>query len=113
MVLAKPKSVPSAESSTPRRDISSSGGGSTALDSRPEHVLVRDEPRAVAVEINDELLVAELADGRIVAAPLRWFPRLVGATNEQRQNLEVLGDGVLLHWPDVDEDVAVETLLRR
>ena len=53
-----------------------------------------------------------LADGRELLAPLEWFPRLRDATSAQRQNWRLIGGGQGIHWPDVDEDVAVATLLR-
>lgn len=59
---------------------------------------------------NDELQV-ELADGRVVSAPLEWFPRLRNATAEQRSKWRLIGGGVGIHWEDVDEDVSVESLL--
>jgi hypothetical protein len=59
----------------------------------------------------DELIVA-LADGRRIAVPLAWFPRLLHATAEQRSNFEILGEGVGIHWPDIDEDLSVAGLLR-
>jgi hypothetical protein len=60
---------------------------------------------------NDELIVL-LADGRRLAVPLAWFPRLLRATAQQRQNFEILAGGIGIHWPDVDEDLSVEGLLR-
>jgi hypothetical protein len=59
---------------------------------------------------HDEFSVL-LADGRRVSVPLAWFPRLLGATPEQRANYEILGDGDGIHWPDVDEDLSVAGLL--
>jgi Protein of unknown function (DUF2442) len=67
---------------------------------------------AVNVETTDELLRIVLADGRELAVPLEWFPRLRDANPEQRRNWRLIGGGQGIHWPDVDEDVAVATLLR-
>lgn len=53
----------------------------------------------------------ELADGRSVSAPLVWFPRLLNASNEQRQRWELIGRGSGVHWPDVDEDISIPGLL--
>ena len=58
----------------------------------------------------DELTVV-LVDGRRITVPLEWFPRLLRATHEERQRYELLGDGVGIHWPDVDEDLRVAGLL--
>ena len=70
------------------------------------------DPRATEVHCSDDELSVQLADGRRVSAPLAWFPRLLHATPEQRANCELLGDGYGIHWPDIDEDLSVEGLLR-
>lgn len=70
------------------------------------------DPRATAVQVTEDELRVELADGRTVTAPLVWFPRLLGADDAQRANWELLGDGEGIHWPDVDEDLSVAGLLR-
>ncbi len=67
---------------------------------------------AVDVETTDEALLIILADGREVSAPLEWFPRLRDATPEQRARWRLIGGGQGIHWPDLDEDIAVATLLR-
>jgi hypothetical protein len=62
--------------------------------------------------VDDRDLHVELEDGRRIAVPLSWFPRLLAATAEQRSRFELLGDGEGIHWPDVDEDLSVAGLLR-
>jgi Protein of unknown function (DUF2442) len=69
------------------------------------------EPLAVDVSFTDDALCVVLADGREVSTPLQWFPRLLNATVEQRSKWELIGDGIGIHWPQVDEDIEVETLL--
>lgn len=69
-------------------------------------------PRAVHVDCSNEELTVILADGRRLSVPLSWFPRLIEATPETRANFELLGGGVGIHWPDIDEDLSVEGLLR-
>ena len=69
-------------------------------------------PFAQDVRVTDDELEVWLTDGRRIAVPLVWYPRLLGATATQRQNWELLGDGEGIHWPDVDEDLSVEGLLR-
>jgi hypothetical protein len=69
------------------------------------------DPTAIDVDVSDTLLRITLADGREVAAPLAWFPRLRDATPEQRRHWRLIGRGVGIHWPDVDEDVSVRGLL--
>jgi hypothetical protein len=67
---------------------------------------------AVSVAIDAGLLRVTLADGRELAAPLEWFPRLRDATSEQQKNWRLIGRGHGIHWPDVDEDISVAGLLR-
>jgi len=69
-------------------------------------------PFAQDVRVTDDELEVWLTDGRRIAVPLVWYPRLLGATATQRQNWELLGDGEGIHWPDIDEDLSVEGLLR-
>jgi hypothetical protein len=69
-------------------------------------------PRAVNVTVTDELITARFADGRIVSVPLSWSWRLERATPAQRANYRLIGDGIGFHWPDVDEDISVEGMLR-
>jgi len=76
-------------------------------------VRIDPDPAAVEVEVSDTLLRIVLSDGRELAAPLAWFPRLRDATPEQRQRWELIGRGHGIHWPDVDEDVSVRVLLGR
>lgn len=54
----------------------------------------------------------KLADGREISAPLEWFPRLRDATPAQRTQWRLIGKGVGVHWPEIDEDIAVSTLMR-
>jgi hypothetical protein len=66
---------------------------------------------AVDVHCTDDEIVVTLVDGRRVSAPLEWFPRLLRATPEQRKNWSLIGRGVGIHWPEVDEDISVRSLL--
>ncbi len=74
--------------------------------------IVEHIPLAVSVTIAPDELIVTLADSRRVSVPLAWFPKLARATAGQLQNYELLGDGEGIHWPDLDEDVSVEGLLR-
>ena len=71
-------------------------------------VRVRD---ASSVAITDDTLTADLSDGRTISVPLTWYPRLVHATTEERCNWRLVGGGVGIHWPELDEDLSVEGLL--
>jgi hypothetical protein len=59
----------------------------------------------------DELVV-DLVDGRTIIVPLGWYPRLMHGTAKERSNWKLLGEGIGIHWPDLDEDISVEGLLR-
>ena len=72
---------------------------------------IERDASAVGVEITDSVLRLVLADGRELAVPLAWFPRLRDATPEQRRNWRLIGRGEGVHWPDIDEDVSVNGLL--
>jgi len=67
---------------------------------------------AETVRFGDETLIVSLSDGREISVPLEWFPRLRDATPEQRDNWRLITRGIGIHWEDVDEDIAVATLLR-
>ncbi|MEO6447116.1 MAG: DUF2442 domain-containing protein [Gemmatimonadaceae bacterium] len=69
------------------------------------------EPLAIGVTCTDVSLRVVLADGREIAVPLEWFPRLRDASPAQRANWRPIGGGVGIHWPDIDEDISVAGLL--
>jgi hypothetical protein len=64
------------------------------------------------VTITEDELSLVLADGRRLAVPLVWYPRLLHATPEQRQRFRLLGDGRGIHWPDLDEDLSILGMIR-
>lgn len=66
---------------------------------------------AKAVEFRDGMMEVHLTDGRIISVPLIWFPLLHEATPEQREQYEIGGGGISLHWPEIDEDLSVAGLL--
>ena len=68
-------------------------------------------PDAMSIEVTEDTLTAELSDGRIISVPLAWYPRLVHATPEERNNWELIGTGQGIHWPDLDEDLSIEGFL--
>jgi hypothetical protein len=69
------------------------------------------EARATSVEVTDEAVIVEIEDGRTLATPLAWYPRLVYGTPEERQNVRLIGGGTGMHWPDLDEDLSVRGML--
>jgi hypothetical protein len=64
------------------------------------------------VRVTSRELTVVLGDGRRVSVPLEWYPRLANATPRERQQWELIGPGIGIHWPGVDEDISVEALLR-
>lgn len=72
---------------------------------------VEIRPLVIDVTVTDSVLRATLADGREVSVPLAWFPRLERASAEQRRNWRLIGAGIGIHWPDVDEDISAASLL--
>nr|WP_184042615.1 DUF2442 domain-containing protein [Roseospira visakhapatnamensis] len=68
--------------------------------------------RVKAVTVNNARLVVDLMDGRTIAVPPAWYPRLAAATPEQRARWKLAGAGYGIHWPDIDEDLSTEGLLR-
>ena len=67
--------------------------------------------RASAVSVTEASLSVDLTDGRSISVPLGWYPRLAHGTPTERQNWRLIGDGSGIHWPDLDEDLSVESLL--
>lgn len=72
---------------------------------------VPERPRAVAVSTANGELVVQLEDGRAVHVPLEWFPKLRDATPAQLADFRLIGHGVGIHWPQLDEDLSVRGLL--
>lgn len=70
------------------------------------------EPRARNVTFVRDRLSVDLVDGRTILVPLSWYPRLLRASPEQREHWELIAAGHGIHWPDLDEDLSTEGLLR-
>jgi hypothetical protein len=69
------------------------------------------EPRATKVRFDADNMWVELTDGRQLGVPLVYFPRLLNATQTQRDNYIISGGGTGLHWDELDEDISVKSLL--
>ncbi|MFB3921391.1 MAG: DUF2442 domain-containing protein [Terriglobia bacterium] len=67
--------------------------------------------RAQQVTVTDESLIVELTDGRTISVPLAWYPRLLHGSTAERSNWRLIGAGEGIHWPDLDEDLSVESLI--
>jgi uncharacterized protein DUF2442 len=74
-------------------------------------ILGPDEPRAIKVELDAGELVVHLDDGRSVHVPLTWFPKLSGASPADLSDWRLVGRGIGIHWPKLDEDLSVRALL--
>jgi hypothetical protein len=70
------------------------------------------DERVLDVQSTDDVLSVSLRDGRVITVPLVWYPRLLNATPVQRRNWKIAGGGYGIHWPDLDEDLSTEGLLR-
>jgi hypothetical protein len=68
-------------------------------------------PSAIRARILNEAVIVDLRDGRTVTAPLTWYPRLLHGNARERRNWRLIGGGVGIHWPDLDEDVSVGSIL--
>ena len=73
---------------------------------------LKADERVKDVRFTEDALSVDLMDGRTITVPLLWYPRLFGATEAQRANWQVSAAGYGIHWPDVDEDLSTEGLLR-
>lgn len=72
----------------------------------------RIDPRVEAVYFTRDALVVDLMDGRSISAPLSWYPKLLRATPQKRAYWKICGGGYGIHWPEIDEDLSTEGLLR-
>lgn len=68
-------------------------------------------PRILDVRVTTNEIIANLADGRVISVPLAWSWRLSEATARQRANFRLVGGGLSVHWPNVDEDISAEGML--
>jgi hypothetical protein len=73
---------------------------------------LKADERVKTVRFAEDLLTVDLMDGRVIGVPLAWYPRLAGASPEALRNWQIAGGGYGIHWPDLDEDLSTEGLLR-
>jgi hypothetical protein len=66
---------------------------------------------AASVQFSDDLMTVALDDGRLLSAPLAWYPRLLHGTPQERSKYELIGGGEGIHWPDLDEGISVIGLI--
>ena len=76
------------------------------------NISVTAEAKASKIKVTDEDLIVSLVDGREIKIPLVWFPRLLHADSSKRNNYRIIGNGIGIHWPELDEDLAVAAFLQ-
>lgn len=92
--------------------MSTSGGKSgKGKKPKPQRSYVPATALAKAVKFDDLMMHVTFQDGRVLGVPLAWFPVLRRATPQQRSRCEIGGQGVSLHWPDLDEDLSIAGLM--
>ncbi len=74
-------------------------------------IMLSAAPRIVEIQVNDDSIIAQLADGRSISVPLVWSWRLSDATPAERNNFKIIGNGLGVHWPDIDEDISATGML--
>ncbi len=74
-------------------------------------LILENEPLALSITVTADRLIVDLADGRSIAVPLEWYPRLWYGSPQERQNWQLFGDGTAIEWPELDEHIGVEGLL--
>ncbi len=81
------------------------------MNGTPFAVVTLTLPRVVGVAVTDDTLSVDLEDGRTIAVPIGWYPRLAHGTPAERADFQISGAGYGIHWPGLDEDVGMEGLL--
>ena len=81
------------------------------LRSNGMSILLPNEARAEKIRVMSDVLIVYLVHGRKLEVPLAWFPRLLKGSPAQRKKYRLIGQGLGIHWPKIDEDISVEGLL--
>ena len=74
--------------------------------------LALETATATSVKVIADTLIVGVRDGRTVSVPVSWYPRLAEGTPSERRRWELIGPGIGIHWPALDEDISVEALLQ-
>jgi Protein of unknown function (DUF2442) len=82
-----------------------------SITAKPQRACVPATALAKSVDFDDAMMRVSFTDGRVLCVPLAWFPSLYSATPEQRSCYEIGGGGVGLHWPELDEDLSIASLM--
>src|SRR4029434_7415355 len=81
------------------------------MNGTPSAVVTLILPRIISVTVTDDTVSVDLEDGRTIAVPIGWYPRLAHGTLAERANAQISGAGYGMHWPELDEDIGIEGLL--
>jgi hypothetical protein len=81
------------------------------MNGMPSAVVTLILPRIISVTVTDDTVSVDLEDGRTIAVPMGWYPRLAHGTLAERANVQISGAGYGMHWPELDEDIGIEGLL--
>ena len=81
------------------------------MNGTPFAVTTLSLPRIVSVTVTDDTIAVDLEDGRSIAVPIGWYPRLAHGTPTERTMMQISGAGYGIHWPELDEDIGIEGLL--
>ncbi len=81
------------------------------MNGMPSVVETLTLPRIIRVAVTDDTVSVDLEDGRSLAVPIGWYPRLAHGTPTERANVKISGAGYGMHWPELDEDIGIEGLL--
>ena len=65
----------------------------------------------IDLTVSSDTLTVRLDDGRVISTPISWYPRLLHATDSERSNYRLIGNGAGIHWPDLDEDISIQGLI--
>ena len=75
-------------------------------------ILIENEPQTYGLEFTNDTMIVHLKDGRSLYLPLVWYPSLEVATQAQREDYQLIGDGEGVHWPQLDEDLSIKGFLQ-
>ena len=81
------------------------------MNGTPSAVVTLTLPRIVSVTVTYDTVSVDLEDGRTIAVPIGWYPRLAHGTPAERANFQISGAGYGIHWPELEEDIGIEGLL--
>ena len=81
------------------------------MNGTPSVVVTLTLPRIISATVTDDTVSVDLEDGRTIAVPIGWYPRLAHGTPTERANVQISSAGYGLHWPELDEDIGIEGLL--